>query len=196
MEAIGRSLDRLDEQPVRRRPAHGKAGPDQPLPVLVVVLETMSVALRNLRRSVCPLEKRARKDLARVGSEPHRPALPENLQLLLHEVNDTVLSVFCKFPAVRIRDPQHISCIFDNRDLHSETNAEIRDVPLSRIPAGEDHSFDPAVPESSRHQDPVRTREFLFDRILCQTLRIDPEYFNFGSVFIPSVIESLADGEI
>src|SRR3546814_16163220 len=69
---------------------------------------------------------------------------------------------------MRARQAADIARVLDHRDLHAETDAEIRNVVLARIARRHDLAFNAALTEAARPEDRVHAlqdaRRFGFDR--------------------------------
>ena len=196
METVGRNLDCLDKGAVRRCSADSKPRFLKPASIFVIVLEPMSVPLRNLRRSIAPFQHGPGQYPARICAEPHGSALSLDCHLLFHEVDDTVAAVFGEFPAVGVMKPKNISCIFDDADLHAEADAQIRYIVLSRISAGSNHSLDSAVAETARNQNSVYASQHFIDIFIGNLLRVDPQNFHISVICIAAVIQCFTHREI
>src|ERR1700752_4906929 len=81
-------LDHLDERGVRLESGEPHATRLDRLAVRVVELVAMAVAFGDLLLAVDLCGDRAVGELARVGSEPHRPALLRQALLHGHEIDD------------------------------------------------------------------------------------------------------------
>ena len=61
--------------------------------------------------------------------------------------------------AVGVGPPGHVPGIFDDGDLHSKTNAKVRDLVSPRILRSSDLALNATVSETTRHQDPGYIRK-------------------------------------
>src|SRR5882757_10053092 len=68
--------------------------------------------------------------------------------------------------AVRIRQSEHVATVFNNRNLHAETDAEVRHALLARITHGLNLSFDAALAEATGHEDRIHSLESMSSVLL------------------------------
>ncbi len=61
--------------------------------------------------------------------------------------------------AVGVLEPEHVAAVFDDRELHAEADAEVRNLVLAREAHGGDLAFDAALAEAAGHEDGVHARE-------------------------------------
>ena len=74
--------------------------------------------------------------------------------------------------AVGPRETGDVACEFDDRELHSEADTEVRDAVDARVTNRLDLAFDPALTEPARHQNRVHPIELVATMPL-QVLRLD-----------------------
>src|SRR5690606_24785883 len=58
---------------------------------------------------------------------------------------------------VRPLEPSDVSCVFDDRQLHAQTDPEVRDLTFARIADRGELPFDSALTKAARHEDGVGT---------------------------------------
>ena len=58
-----------------------------------------------------------------------------------------------KLDTVRIVEAADMSCVLDDRNLHAETQSQVRNLMLACVFGGEDHSLDTAGAESARYEN-------------------------------------------
>ena len=89
-------------------------------------------------------------------------------------MDDRVHGVRVHLDAVCVVVTENVSCIFNNRQLHAEAEAEERNLVLSCISNRCDHAFDTAVSESARYQNTVHIAQILCHVLLGYQLGIHP----------------------
>ena len=94
-----------------------------------------------------------------IRPESHIGSLRRESLLVLHDVDDIVLSFRGEFLTRCIHDTEDIASIFDRHDLRAETDAEIGDPIYSCILCCHDHPFCASRPESSWDTDPIESFE-------------------------------------
>ena len=133
-----RELDDLDEPPVLEGAADDEAGVDELLPVRVVDLIAMPVTLVNHCVAVQLARPRPLGDLDGLRAQPHRPAEILDSLLLRQEVDHRERRLRIHLRRVRSLEPNDMPRELGDRDVHPETDAEIRDPPFARDAAGID----------------------------------------------------------
>src|SRR6266581_6304625 len=190
-----------DEPGVRRQLDHlaqllalGEAGEAQALVlqslhVLVVDFVAVAVAFVDQVRAVDLAREAPGLERCALSAQAHRPAeiglfvaaldaavaaLP-----LGHERDHRVRRVAVKFRAVRAREADDVSREFDHRELHTQANAEIRNLVLARVLDRLHHAFHTALAETARNEYRVhplqeRADAFLLDRFRIHIADVDP----------------------
>ena len=154
----------------------------------------MTVSLCNLRLPVAAAHGRLRRNDAGVTAEPERAALVNAVGLPVHEINDLVCAVGFKFSGMRIGKICHVPCVFDHRNLHAETDSEIRQTVLSRILCRRDHALNAARTESAGDQDTVRTGEHFRSIFRRDLLGVNPVDLYICTELIACVMQCLRNG--
>ena len=195
IEIVRGIFDGFAEVPVGGRPRDHHAVFLKLLAVIVVELKPMAVPFGDLfLPAVRPLHDGA-DDLAGIGAEPHGAAQLDAV-LIGHEIDDVVLALRLEFGRVGVRVPQHVARELDRRDLHAETDAEIRHVVFAGVLRRQNHPFDAAVSEPAGNDDPVCVPQLLGDVVAGQRFGVHPVDLHLGVVLVPPVGERLRDGEI
>src|SRR6185436_15931901 len=131
-------LHDLDEASLLERPRDHEPALDEAWPVLVVHLIAMAVPLVDDRLAVRVPRASPLDELDRLRAEAHRA--PEVLDLLLlgEQVDHRIGGLGIHLGRVRAVEAEHVPGELADRDVHSETDAEVRDALLARDAAGED----------------------------------------------------------
>src|SRR5437868_12989919 len=87
-------------------------------------------------------------------------------------------SGFVELGAVRAFEPADIACELDGGNLHSETEAQVRQPVFPGIFACHDFAFYAAIAESPRHQDTGYCPENFPWISTFQILSVDPDNFH------------------
>ncbi len=101
-----------------------------------------------------------------------------------------------EFRARRVVPTEDVARKFDDRDLHAEADAEVRDAVLARVLSGQDHALDAAVAETAGDQDAAAPAELLRDVVARQCFRVDPLDINARVAGRARVEERFNDAEI
>ena len=80
--------------------------------------------------------------------------------------NDRMRRGTVEFRAVRVRQTQHVATVLDDRNLHAETDAEIRHTLLARIAHSLDLALDAALAEAARHENRIHALERMSSMLL------------------------------
>jgi hypothetical protein len=83
-----------------------------------------------------------------------------------------VLTVWHKFRRVRVFHPRYVARKFDQRNLHTQANAEVRNIVFTRIACGSDLAFDTTVAEAARDQNRIQIFQN-FDATCFYILRVN-----------------------
>ncbi|CCK08267.1 hypothetical protein BN128_2285 [Cronobacter sakazakii 696] len=78
------------------------------------------------------------------------------------ERHDRVLTVWHKFRGVGVLHARNIACIFNHRNLHTEADAEVRNVVFTGVARGGDFAFHAAITEAARDKDRIQTFQQFF----------------------------------
>lgn len=83
------------------------------------------------------------------------------------------------FGRMRIGPAQHITGVFDDRHLHSQTNAEERNIIFTDVLHRRDFALNTSLAKARRHEYSVQRRHFFGCVIWRKMLRVNPFYFHF-----------------
>src|SRR5699024_2017793 len=139
---------------------------------------------------------RAGDYLAGAGSQPQRPALVHALALAGHEVDDLVGALRVELAGVRARKARRVPRELDYRRLHAQADAEVRQVPLTRVPRRGEHTLRSAQAEAPGDDDAVPVREQALAFGLFELLGVYPGYLSARVLGPGSVAQGLGHGEI
>ena len=135
-----------------------------------------------------------RTDHTGIGSEAQRTALVNFIILSRHEVNHLIGGVFIEFPGVCPCKICHMSGKLDYGNLHTQAEAEIGDLMLSRKTGSEDLSFYSAASEPARDKDSVYVSEKLSAVLGFDRFGINPADGDFRAAGIARVFQRLDHG--
>ncbi len=98
---------------------------------------------------------------------------------------------------MRVCNPDHIACELNHCNLHTETNAEVRNTVLPRILRGKNHTGNSARTETARNNDSVKSPEnFGAGRVVGQRFGIDPVNLNVRVEQIARVPQRFRNREV
>ena len=103
--------------------------------------------------------------------------------LIGHEVDDA-RTILIEFRGICVLKAEDMTGIFDNGNLHTEADTEIRHVVFSCIACGGNHSLDTASAETARHDDTVAFFQNLGRIFVSDLFGIDPTDIHLAAVFI------------
>ena len=189
-------LDGLHDVAVRRQ-----AGEHEPLflherAVVVVELVPVAVALGDVQRAVALRHFRAGHDVARICAEAQRAALVDLIALVGHEVDDLVRATLVELAGVGVGEAADGACKLDDRDLHTQADAEIGDIVRAGIVRGRDLALNAAVAEAAGHENAVAAAEHFLYIIARDRLAVNPLNVHARAVDIAGVAQRLGDGQI
>ena len=193
-EVVRRDFHRLAERAVGRRARDLHAALFKLFAVIVIELETVAVALLNEIRAVRFLHSLAQND-AGICPEPHRAAHLHAV-LIGHEVDDGMLAFGVELRGVRVLDPENVAGIFDDRDLHPEADAEVRNIVLAGITAGKHLAFDPSSAESAGDDYAVRAVQSRRHILFGERFGVHPIDLDFRARLVAAVRERLGNGKV
>ncbi len=193
---VPRQLDRLDQPLVWRRARAHEPGRLEPPAQVVVDLIAMTVALVHDRLAVELADPGPVVQLDRVGAQPHRAAHVGDLLLLGEQVDHRERRLGIELGRVGAVHPGDVARELGDRDLHPETDPEIRDPALAGDLGRPDLALDPAAAEAAGDQDPSRLLEPRRDGGITDRLGVDPVDLDRAAVVDAGVLERLDHGQV
>ncbi|CDN42609.1 Uncharacterized protein BN871_BO_00110 [Paenibacillus sp. P22] len=191
-----RQLDHFHKPSVRGSSGNAQSGFFNRLAVLVVELVPMAVALVDKLVIVRLRGQRAFRQLAWIEAKPHRAAHILDVLLLGEQIDDRIRRRRVDLGAVGSLHADDVPGIFDDGNLHAETDAEERNALLARITDRRDLAFDSPVPEAAGHQNAVHALQ-RFSRIAVrQLLGVHPADAYFGIGLDAGMGKGLHDAEV
>ena len=134
-------------------------------------------------------------DLTGVGAKAHGSALGNISVLVGHQIDDLMLGLV-KFAGGGVGIAEDVSCKLNDGDLHSQADAEVRDIMLPGVLNGADLSLDSTVSEAAGNQDSVHVRKDLTGVFRGYRLGVHPLHLYLGGVFVSGVAQSLRHRKI
>src|SRR5258707_2750075 len=213
-------FDNFGQDSIRRHSGKGHAALLKPAFVSGIDLVTVAVAFENFRCAVNLRHAATARKHRFISAEPHGAAKITARGALLEFVafqpfghqTDNGLTRCTELSRVRLLDTAQISCGFNDRHLHSETNTKIGHVTFTREPRRLDLSFRAALTEPTRHQYAVdvlkeRCRVFILEYFRLDPVEIDLHLVGnaamrkrldqrFVSVFHARVFPDDGDGDV
>src|SRR5690348_14585692 len=105
-------------------------------------------------------------DLASPRAQAHGPAEFLHSAQLTQFVNHSMWRGRIEFARICVLQTTNVARKFNAGRLHPEANAEIRNLLLTRISDRLQHTFNPALPKSSRYQNSVVIAKLLVAGVL------------------------------
>src|SRR5262249_43879937 len=186
-------LDDLDELAVERAADDLQPLVGQRLLEQAVELVAVAVAFVDHVAAVQRVRRRARLQLARVRSEPHRPAEVVDAEQIAQLVNQVGLGVGRAFRRGGVGEAADVARVLDGGPLEAVADPEVRDAPFTRDLGGAHHAARAAVAEAARHQDAVGAVEQLLAAGLLERFRLDPADVDLEPVLEAAVVEGLVE---
>ena len=181
---------------VRRGAADAESGIGKQRTECIIEFIAVTMPLGDCLLPVAAAHGRIRSNDAGIAAEPERTALVNAVGLTVHEINDLMCAVGLKFAGMCIGKIRHMPRKFDHRDLHSETDAEIRNAVRSCILRRRDHALNAARAESAGNQDTVRTGEHFRCIFRCDLFRVDPADLHIRAELIARMMQRFCDRQI
>src|SRR6266566_2335828 len=154
----------------------------QSLHVLVIHLVPMAVTFADHVSAVDLAREAPGLERGALSPQPHRAAEIGLLVAALdaavavlpldHERDHRVRRVAVEFRAVRARETDDVSRELDDRELHAQADAEIRDLVLARVLDRLHHAFHAALAETAGNEYRVHAFQERTDAVLLDRLRI------------------------
>lgn len=128
------------------------------------------------------------------GAEAHGSAHVLDPLLLFLKADDRILRGLVELGGIRFRQSAHIAGELDGRDLHAETDAEIRDVVLTRVFRGEDLALGATVAEAAGNEDTIHVTDDRLRAVVLDGLRLHADDVHLRVVVRTGVDEGFVDG--
>lgn len=168
-----RNLHDLDETSIRVCSRSYHASLFELLKELGVVLVAMAVALANIGLAVYLVGTAAGLDGTIVCTKTHRASLIGDIFLILHDVDDRVWSSMIHLGAVGLLPTEDVAGELDDGHLHTEADAEERNIVLTSVTSGDDLALDAAIAEARGDDDALKTLELGVYIVICEALGMD-----------------------
>ena len=186
----------LDKSAVRRQAGKAQSLFAKLLTEIVVQFVSVAVALVNSLLAVELIGLALLIKGAGVLAEAHRAALGGDALLLGHKVDDGVQRAARKLGRVCVRPADDIAGKFDDRYLHTQTDAQIRNILFSCVAGGKYHALDAAVAEAAGDENAFAVAQYIIYILLCQLLGVDPFNIAHGIVCRSGMEKRFRDGQI
>ena len=184
-------LDDLDERAVRAGAAEHEAGRGQPLAVVVVHFVAVPVAFADRPGAEGGERFGARRQLALVGPEPHRPAELRDLALGVLQADDRVGRFLVELGRVGVGQAEDVAGVLDRRALEAEADAEERDAVLAGEVDRLDHARRAALVEPARYEQAIDVGQGLGRAVVLDLLGLEADDLHLGVVGDAGVVQCL-----
>lgn len=152
----------------------------------------MTMSFCDFETRVYLFSKRSWPDNTRVASKAHIPSFCHEILLMMHDMDDIMISLWSEFFTRCIEYSESISSKFDRHNLRSETDSEKWNLMGSCILSCLYHTKSSTSSESPRYTDsiesPQETRSYFFD-----IFRIDEFEFYFFPICESCTLESFIE---
>src|SRR5436190_87245 len=182
-------LDDLDELAIERAADDLQPLVGQRLFIETVELVAMPVALLDDVGAVERVRARSGLQLARVRSQPHRPAQVVDAEQVAQLVDDVGRRVRRALGGVGVGQAADVPRVFDGGPLEAVADPEIGDAALARNLRRAHHAARAAVAEAAGHQDAVGAVEELLAAGLLERFGLDPADVDLQAVLEPAVVQ-------
>ena len=173
IEVAVAQLNGFDKSAVGRESRERQTRACDLLAVVVVELIAVAVAFADFPFAVRAEHCRVFLNNAGIRAETQSAALVDLVVLPGHKV-DYVGYGAVKFARVGVFDARDVSRELNDRNLHSEADAEVGEVVFSCVLGAENHAFDAALAEAAGNDNAVKTVQLFADVLLGDILGIEP----------------------
>ena len=167
-------LNELDQPAVWRGPGAQQPGLFQLSLETTVVLVAMAVPLRGDFRPIELGDHAAWSEHCGIGAQPHGATHVRDVDLLGHEIDDGALGELVELGRVGTDEAGEVPCGLDHHHLHTEADAQQRNVVLTSDLGCGDHALDAALTEAAGDDDPIEALETIEPDLSGDHLGIDP----------------------
>src|SRR6516165_12369558 len=174
-----RDLADLDVGAVRCFPGDAQPGGLQSVFILAVELVAVAVAFVDFALAIGLTRKAVFGQTAGPASQPHGASKLIDALQFAQLKNHTMRRAGVEFGRIGVGETADIARVFDHQGLHAEADAEIGDLPLTRVTDGVQHAVDAAPAETPRNQDAVVGIQLALPAFAGHALGLDPMYVDF-----------------
>lgn len=128
-----------------------------------------------------------------VSSQSHGAAHVGDGLLFFHDVDDVVGSLFVHFARISIGISQYVTGEFDGNALHTQTDAECRNIMGTGIFDGDKLAIDATFAETRTDEHTRHAFQGFGDVVVCQLFTVDEVYRNLAVVVSAGLGEGFTD---
>ena len=156
----------------------------------------MAMTLGYLTCAIAAFHRRSATYNAGICAEAQCASLVHIVTLSGHEVNDLMRAELVELAGIGIGNTEDIACVFNNGDLHTEADTEVRQSVLAGKPCRTNHTLNAASAEAAGNYDTVKPAEQLVRICVTQRLGIYPLDIDLCSERIARMTQRLGNREI
>ena len=163
--------------------------------ILSIELVAVAMAFGNLLFTVYPECQGVRIQIAGISAQSHVAAHDIATQQFAQHVEHPVRSGRIKLGTVGVK-PAYIAGELNDKAVHSQADAEKRNIIDARIPGSLEHPVEPPLAESAGNEDSVKIVELFVQHGVQQTLRFHPLEPHFQLMGQAPVVQGLIEALI
>jgi len=193
---IARQLDHLDQTLVGRKARDYQTGVLELVTEGVVELKTVTVTLVDELLAIGLAREGIGSKLARIGTQTHGAALLGHVLLRAHQVDDTIRAIRIELGRAGAGKADDVAGKFAHGHLHTQANAQIRNLVLAGELGREDLALQGALAKAAGDQDARGVAQNLGDVLLVEALAIDQLHVNVAIVEHARVVQGLDNRQV
>ena len=193
---VARQLDHLDQALVGREARDNQTGVLELVAEGVVKLKAVTVTLVDEILAIGLAREGIGSKLARIGAQAHGAALLGHVLLRAHQVDDTIRAIRIELGRAGAGKADDVAGKFAHGHLHTQANAQIRNLVLAGELGREDLALQGALAKAAGDQDARGVTQDLGDVLLVEALAIDQLHVNVAIVEHASVVQGLDNRQV
>ena len=178
---------RFDQSAVWRHTADFKPCAYKLLFVIVIKLVAVAVALADFGFAVAFFHNGMGCNYAGIGAKTKGAALVDIVVLTGHKIDNLVFALLVKLARVGVFYARYVSCVLDNRYLHTKTDAKVRNIVFAGVLRRQNHTLDTALIKAAGHYNTLQIFKGIGNVIFIDFFRVYPMNFNVGVIKISRV---------
>ena len=155
----------------------------------------MTVPLGNLGSAIAAGHRRIRRNHTGIRTKTQGAALVNRLALTRHKINDLIGGFRIKFTGVGICQTRKTG-VFDDHDLHAETDAEVWDGVFSAVLRSQDHALNSTGTKAAGHKNAIQLSQRILIGFRRQRFGVNPANADFGIQGVSRMAQGLRHRQI
>ena len=193
---VARQLDHLDQALVGRKTRDNQTSALELVTEGVVELKAVTVTLVDELLAICLAREGIGGKLARIGTQTHGAPLLGHVLLRAHQVDDTIRAIRIELGRAGAGKADDVAGKFAHGHLHTQANAQIRNLVLAGELGREDLALQGALTKAARDQDARGVTQDLGDVLLIEALAIDQLHVNVAIVEDARMVQGLDNRQV